>query len=100
MLGNARVNLSSGARVRVKTPGNVPSWSVWDPCQRTSTSTKRRLQEQFFKGDRRVAAEVVYVESEAMRERLRTTGRVKLQLRDAAGQSVVVLAESRNLTQA
>lgn len=86
-------SLPAGARVRVRAPMHVPEWSDWDPCPRTSNSVKRRIREQFFKGDRRIQAEVVYITSESMRERLRREGRIKIQLRDPAGSIVVVLAD-------
>jgi hypothetical protein len=97
MLGSIRTSLGAGTRVRVRQPGPVPEWSVWDPCQRTSTHVKRRLQQAFFKGDRKIQAEVVYIASESLRERLRSANRVKVELRDSAGSSVTVLADAGNL---
>lgn len=100
MLTMRRTSLAAGTRVKVKTPGPVPHWSVWEPCQRTSSHVKKRLQDMFFKGDRRVTAEVVYIASESDREKLKAAGRVKLYLRDAAGSSVTILADANNLAAA
>lgn len=99
MLGGGRstVSLAAGTRVRVKSPGPVPEWSVWDPCQRTSNHVKRRIQDQFFKGDRRVQAEVVYIGNESLRDKLRKQERVKIELRDPAGVMVTILADAKNL---
>lgn len=92
------VSLAAGARVKVKTPGPVPEWSTWDDDrQRTSSSVKRRLQQLFFRGDRRIAASVVYIGSESIRDRLKAKQQVKVELRDAAGAAVVILADATNL---
>ncbi|MEP0847681.1 MAG: hypothetical protein HRF50_12800 [Phycisphaerae bacterium] len=99
-IGNVKF-ISAGTRVKVRTPGDVPAWSEWDDDhQRTSVSVKRRLQKLFFAGDRRIGAEVVYVSNEAQREKLRTAGRVKLQLRDPAGSIIVITAPLENLAAA
>jgi hypothetical protein len=95
-----KVNLGAGARVRVRTPGPIPTWSKWEPCQRTSNHVKKRLQQMFFKGDRRVEATVQYIGSEHERTKLRSQGRVKIELRDPAGSSVIILAETDNLVAA
>ena len=71
----------------------VPTWSTWDDDgQRTSTPVKKRLQKQFFAGDKRVSAEVVYITNESERDKLRRSGRVKVQLRDPAGSLIVITA--------
>ncbi len=93
----AKASLGAGARVKVKNPGPVPTWSTWENDQRTSTSVKRRLQQLFFKGDRRITGHVVYIASESQRDRLKSKGKVKVELRDPAGSSVIVLAENDNL---
>jgi hypothetical protein len=100
MLLATQAALPAGGRVRVKAPTSVPEWSVWDPCQRTSTSTKRRLQELFFRGDKRIQGEVVYITSESLRKRLRNQGRTKVELRDSAGASIVIVADAKNLRMA
>lgn len=100
MLLSSKTPLSAGARVRVKSPGLVPEWSEWDACQRTSNHVKRRLQEAFFKGDKKIYAEIVYIANESLRERLRNQNRVKVMLRDPAGSSVVILADPDNLVSA
>lgn len=101
MLASAGKFLSAGTRVKVRGGGPVPSWSTWDDDhQRTSTPVKKRLQKMFFGGDRKIQAEVVFIANESERDRLRSQGRVKVQLRDAAGSSIVVTAGSEDLVQA
>ena len=97
----AATYISSGSRVKVIKPGPVPVSSVWDDDrQRCSPSVKRRLQTLFFKGDCRITSQVVYIGSESIRERMRKKNLVKVQLRDAAGSSIVITAEADNLRQA
>jgi hypothetical protein len=91
----------SGTRVRVKSPGSVPATSTWDDDhQRTSTPVKKRLQQAFFKGDKKVRGEVIYISSESIRERLRSKGQVKVEIRDPAGSCIVITAESALLAPA
>jgi hypothetical protein len=90
--------LASGTSVKVRQPGSVPTWSTWDDDgQRTSNSVKRRLQEMFFRGDRRISASVLYVSSESARQRLKSKNQIKVKLRDAAGASIVIVADPENL---
>ncbi len=90
--------INAGARVRVRKPGPVPEWSTWDDDgQRTSTPVKKRLQQLFFRGDKRVTAEVIYIGNESLRDRLKSKGQLKVELRDPAGASIVILAEATNL---
>lgn len=90
--------MGAGTRVKILNPGAVPQWSTWDDDgQRTSTPVKKRLQQLFFKGDRRISAEVIYIGSEGERDRLRSRGHVKIQLRDAAGSIIVITADTENL---
>lgn len=101
MAGMRSLSLAAGTRVKVKAPGSVPQWSAWDDDhQRTSTPVKKRLQQLFFRGDRRITASIVYIGSEALRDRLRARNQVKVELRDPAGASIVILADSQNLTAA
>ncbi len=86
-------HLAAGTRVRVSRPGPVPSGSTWDDDgHRTSNHVKRRLQQLFFKADKRIHAEIVFVASETERERLRRAGMTKVQLRDPAGSMIVISA--------
>jgi hypothetical protein len=86
--------LSAGTKVRVREPGPVPSYSKWDDDgQRTSVPVKKRLQSMFFKGERKLQAEVVFIGSESERDRLRAKGLVKVQVRDPAGCIIIVTAE-------
>lgn len=92
MMGSASKHLSAGTRVKVIEPMSVPSDSVWDRCERTSTSTKKRLQEMFFKGDKRVTAAIVFVVGETERARMKRKELTKIELRDAAGSMIVITA--------
>ncbi|MBP7935613.1 MAG: hypothetical protein KA354_13285 [Phycisphaerae bacterium] len=94
-------NLAAGTKVRVVAPMEVPEWSEWDDDKgRCSTPVKKRLQSMFFKGEQKVAAEIVYIARETERDELRRLGRVKVRLRDPSGSTVVVTAESAKLTKA
>ncbi len=99
MGGDVKVSaLSAGSRVRVRKPGPVPEWSKWDDDgQRTSTPVKKRLQQLFFRGDKRVQAEIVYIGNESVRDRLKSKNQVKIELRDPAGASIVIIADAMNL---
>jgi hypothetical protein len=95
----SNIHLAAGTRVQVAIPMETPDWSAWDDDRgRVSTPVKKRLQGAFFKGDRKVSAEVVYIPGETERERLRRLGRVKVRARDASGTAVVFVAEARALT--
>ena len=97
----ASTHLSSGTRVKVKNPGPVPTHSTWDDDgQRTSTPVKRRLQTLFFQGHQKVAAEVLHISSESERDRLKSKGMCKLQIRDSAGSLIVITAPLENLKRA
>ncbi len=92
--------LSAGSRVKVAQPGVVPAWSTWDDDrQRSSPSVKKRLQTLFFKGDRRISSQIVYIGSESMRQKLKKKNQVKVELRDAAGSQIVITADAGNLMQ-
>ena len=92
--------LSAGTTVRVAQPGVVPAWSTWDDDrQRSSPSVKKRLQTLFFRGDRRISSQIVYIGSETVRERLKKKNQVKVELRDAAGSHIVITADAGNLMQ-
>ncbi|MEW6251657.1 MAG: hypothetical protein AB1716_13510 [Planctomycetota bacterium] len=98
MSGTKTATLPAGARVRVRAPGPVPEWSTWDDDgQRSSTQVKKRLQQLFFRGDKRVRGEIVYVANESLRQRLKSKNQVKVQLRDPAGATIVILADATNL---
>lgn len=92
------IHLAAGTRVTVASPMEVPEWSRWDDDRgRVSTPVKKRLQSAFFKGDRKVSAEVLYISRESEREHLRRKGRVKVRARDASGTAVVFVADSKSL---
>jgi len=92
-------DFGSGTKVRMAKPMMVPQWSTWDDDKgRVSTPVKKRLQTMFFKGDKKVSAEVMYVANETEREKLRRLGRVKIRIRDLSGASVVITAENDKLT--
>jgi len=94
-------NLAAGTKVRVIEPMDVPEWSEWDDDKgRCSTPVKKRLQTMFFKGEKKVGAEIIYIAKETERDKLRRLGRIKVRLRDPSGASVVITADSGNLTRA
>ena len=93
--------MTAGTRVKVSTPGPVPVTSVWDDDrQRCSPSVKKRLQALFFKGDRRISSQVVYIGSESMRERLKKKNLMKVELRDPAGSRIIITADADNIMRA
>lgn len=92
--------IAAGTRVRMNSPISVPQWSTWDnDGGRTRTAMKKRLQELFFRGDKRISAEVVYIANETERDKLRSHGRVKVELRDQAGAMITVTAPADVLRQ-
>jgi hypothetical protein len=95
---NLQKYLSEGTKVKVALPMNVPEASTWDDDGgRISTRVKKLLQTRFFRGDRHLSAEVVYIAKESERERLRRQGLVKLRVRDPAGSILVLTADPTKL---
>lgn len=93
--------ISAGTKVRVANAGPVPHLSAWDDDhQRTSTPVKKRLQQLFFKGDRRLHSQVVYVGSESQRDELRRKNMLKVELRDPAGSRIIITAPADNVVPA
>lgn len=91
-------HISPGTKVIVITPGDPPEWSEWeDDGGRISGPVKKRLQQMFFRGDKRVTAEIVYVSSESERDELKRKGRVKVRVKEAAGSMLVVTADATNI---
>lgn len=91
-------NLASGTKVRVIEAMDVPEWSTWDDDKgRTSGSVKKRLQQRFFRKDPKLTAEIVYIASEEVRERLRRKGQIKVRIRDQSGCALVVTADPAKL---
>jgi hypothetical protein len=94
---SAKKRLPAGTRVKVIEPMSVPAESTWETCQRTSTSVKKRLQQMFFNGDKRISGQIVFVSSETEKVRLARHALVKVELRDAAGSMIVITAPSDRL---
>ena len=93
--------LSSGTKVRVVTPSDPPEWSEWDDDKgRTAPPVKKRMQQLFFRGDRKVTGEIMFISNESEREELRRKGRVKVRLKEAAGTVLVITADLNNLQKA
>jgi hypothetical protein len=93
--------LAAGTRVQVSQSMDVPDTSVWDDDRgRSSTLVKKRLQSMFFKQDRKISGEVIYISRESEREKLRRKGLVKVRLRDASGSAVIITAEAAILARA
>lgn len=98
MMGASAKFVSAGTRVRIKAATAVPTWSTWDDDgQRTSTPVKKRLQKQFFAADRRIQGRVMYVANESERDKMRSLGRVKVEIRDQAGSMLVITAPIDNI---
>lgn len=94
-------HMASGTRVRVARPGPVPPWSEWDDDRgRTSGPVKRRMQEMFFRGDRKLTAEIAWVTSESERDELGRKGRVKIKVKESAGTVLIITADRENLQKA
>ena len=92
---------AAGTKVRVAEPMDVPEWSEWDDdAGRTSGQLKKRLQGMFFRGDKKITAEVVYIAKESEREGLERKGRVKLRLREPSGSQLVITADPTKLVTA
>jgi len=91
-------HLGVGSKVRVVEPMGVPQRSTWDDDHgRISPTVKRRLQTQFFQGNPKVSAELVYVPKETEREKLRRQGLVKIRLRDPSGATLTITADPKTL---
>lgn len=90
--------LAVGTKVRISSPMDVPESSTWDDDHgRMSASNKKRIQSMFFRGDRKLAAEIVYISKESERERLRRKGLVKIRVRDQAGSILTLTADPKTL---
>jgi hypothetical protein len=90
--------LAVGTKVRVAEPMEVPEYSSWDDDHgRISASLKKRLQAMFFRGDRKLGAEIVYISKESERERLRRKGLIKIRLKDPAGCMLTLTADPNTL---
>jgi len=90
--------LVAGTKVQVRDPMEVPEWSTWDDDKgRISTPVKKRLQSLFFKRDRKIRGEVIYISRESEREKLRRKGHVKVRIRDASGAALIITAEASAL---
>jgi hypothetical protein len=90
--------LAVGAKVRVTEPIEVPEYSTWDDDKgRISASLKKRMREMFFRGDRKLQAEIVYISRESERELLRRKGLVKVRLRNQAGCMLTLTADPKTL---
>ena len=95
---NLNKSLAAGTKVRVAEAMEVPEWSKWDDDGgRISSPVKKRLQQMFFRGDKKVSAEVVYIATEDERERLRRKGQIKVRLRDQSGCAIIVTADPAKL---
>ena len=91
-------HLAVGTKVRVAVAMDVPEWSTWDDDKgRTSASLKKRLQQSFFRGDKKITAEVMYVPKETEREKLRRKGQVKLRIRESSGAMLNITADPEKL---
>ena len=91
-------HLAVGTKVRVAEPMDVPEDSKWeDDHGRISPSLKKRIQAQFFKGEKKLVAEVMYIAKESEREKLRRKGLIKIRVRDPAGSILILTADPSKL---
>lgn len=90
--------LPAGTKVCVITPGDPPEWSDWDDDGgRISPPLKKRLQIKFFKGDPKLAAEILYIGNESERDALKRKNRTKVRIRESSGATLVITADLANL---
>lgn len=90
--------LSVGSKVFVTQAMDAPDGIEWDDdAGRTSGLLKKRLIASFFKQDKRISAEVVYIAKESEREKLRRKGLVKIRLRHQSGSMLTITVEPRYL---
>ncbi len=90
--------LSAGTKVKVITPGDPPAWSEWDDDKgRTGPPVKKRLRAQFFRGDPKIQAEIVYIANESDRDALKKKGRAKVRIKESSGSQLVITADLNNL---
>jgi hypothetical protein len=93
--------LSSGTQVRVIRPGPVPlGMEADDDRGRLGVQVKKRMMEQFFKGDKKLKAEIAWVTSESEREGLRRKGLTKIKVKEASGNTLIFTAPMNNLEKA
>ena len=91
-------HFASGTKVRIAESMDVPQWSTWDDDKgRTSGAVKKRLQQRFFRADRKLTAEIIYIATEEARERLRRKGQTKVRVRDQSGCAMVLTADPATL---
>lgn len=91
-------HLAAGTKVRVAEPTDVPAWSTWDDDRgRTSATLKKRIQAMFFRGNRKITAEVLYVGRESERAKLLRKNQIKLRLKEASGIILNITADPGNL---
>jgi len=94
-------SLAAGTKVRVAEPTDPPEWSTWDDDKGcTSASVKKRLQLMFFRGDKKIVGEIVYLASESEREGLRRKGQIKVRIKDPSGCMLTITADPGNLVRA
>ncbi len=96
-----RQDLTVGSRVKISAVMSAPQWCEWDDDRgRASTSTKNKLRQKFFNGDKRLTAEVAFVARESERDKLRKSGRTKVRVREPSGSVIVIPVELATLTRA
>lgn len=92
---------STGSKVKLIAPMEVPTWCEWDDDRgRVSNHVKQVIRERFFKGDTKLSAEIIHVSSETEREKLRKQGHTKVRVRMPSGDTIVITVELEKLTKA
>jgi len=93
--------LVSGTPCKVITPGPPPPGIEWDDDhQRTSSQLKKRMIENFFRGNKKMKAEIAWITSESVRDQLRRKGFMKVKVRESAGSMITFTAPAANLRKA
>jgi hypothetical protein len=91
---------AAGTKVRVCESMDVPEWSEWDDDKgRTSGGVKKRLCQLFFRGDKKISGEIVYIAKESEREALKRKGQVKVRIKDQTGSMITITADPSKLVQ-
>jgi hypothetical protein len=92
---------SVGSKVKLIASMTVPAWCEFDDDRgRVSRHAKQVIRDRFFKGDTKLAAEIVHVANETERDKLRRAGRGKVRVRLPSGDTIVITVELDKLTNA
>lgn len=92
---------SAGQKVILTAAMTAPAWCVCDDDKgRVAKHVKKTILERFFKVDKKLTCEIVYVSNEVEREKLRKAGRAKVRVRTPAGECIIIPIEINKLKRA